>query len=162
MIKNIFITKILLISCFYFNYAQENISVSGGESTSNDGVVSFSIGQVFYNNFENNDGSISEGIQQVYEISVISQIKDKQTNNIEIYAYPNPANDYIIIDIKDYKDEDYSFEICDINGKILFKNVINSTKTKAFIDETISSIYFIKILQNKTEIKTFKILKIEN
>ncbi|NLF43456.1 MAG: T9SS C-terminal target domain-containing protein, partial [Bacteroidales bacterium] len=48
--------------------AQNSINTSGGNASSTDGNMSYSVGQVFYNTSQGTNGSIIEGVQQPYEI----------------------------------------------------------------------------------------------
>lgn len=56
-----------LVVCLLFAtqliFAQQSISVSGGEATGSGGTVSYSIGQVFYNTYTIASGTLEEGVQ---------------------------------------------------------------------------------------------------
>ena len=62
------IVAIILLIVSYNSYSQNDliysINSSGNEISGNNGFVSYSIGQVFYSNFENTSHQINEGIQQ--------------------------------------------------------------------------------------------------
>jgi hypothetical protein len=78
-----------------FCNAQQAISSAGGEASGTGGTVSFTIGQTDYISLNSNSGMISQGIQQPFEIMVVTGIgSDKEiTLECTIY-YPNPATDF--------------------------------------------------------------------
>lgn len=53
-------------------YAQETIAVTGGNASGSGGTTSYSVGQMFYHTNTGTDGSVIEGIQIPYEISVVN------------------------------------------------------------------------------------------
>ncbi|MCB0409870.1 MAG: hypothetical protein KDD29_06595, partial [Flavobacteriales bacterium] len=68
MKKIIFITLQILICSIVF--AQENTVSSGGDALGVGGSASYSVGQVVYTTHTGVNGSIAQGVQQPYEISV--------------------------------------------------------------------------------------------
>jgi putative copper export protein len=51
--------------------AQENINTTGGDATGIEGSASYSIRQIVYQTHTGTNGSVSEGVQQAFEISKI-------------------------------------------------------------------------------------------
>ena len=77
--------------------AQETIPASGGEASGSGGSVSYTIGQLVYSTITGtNDNSIAQGVQQPYEISIVSGIAEADEINLKILAYPNPVTDFLI------------------------------------------------------------------
>ena len=54
--------------------AHASVNATGGNANSANGSVSYSVGQVFYTTAFSTNGSISEGVQQPFEISVLSDL----------------------------------------------------------------------------------------
>jgi len=71
--------------------AQETILASGGDATGNGGTASYSIGQVFYSVHVLTEAYITEGVQQPYEIYILSGMEDGELITLESRAYPIPA-----------------------------------------------------------------------
>ena len=67
---------IVFLFCFCSISAQEAITVAGGEADGIGGSASYSVGQVFYTYNEAGSFSISDGVQQAFEISAITGIED--------------------------------------------------------------------------------------
>jgi hypothetical protein len=68
--------KITLVACLLLvtqlMYSQQTIPTSGGEVTGCGGSSSYSVGQVVYATHTGSNGSISQGVQQSYEIFTLS------------------------------------------------------------------------------------------
>ena len=77
--------------------AQEAIPASGGEASGTGGTTSYSIGQVVYTINTGTNGSVAEGLQQPYEISMVTGIEQAKEINLLFSAYPNPATDLLIL-----------------------------------------------------------------
>lgn len=145
---------VVLLNFTFLLKAQENINASGAEITSNEGSVSYSIGQTFYNTNTGTNGSISEGVQQPYQISVTIGTERK---NINLSAYPNPTTDYLTLEVNNF--ENTSFQLFNTSGKILQNKIITKNHIKIDMRNFITGLYFVRIIQNKQEIKIFKIIK---
>ena len=150
---------IILIFAFSFIQAQETYISTGGNATGTTGNMSYSIGQVFYSTKTGTNGNyINEGVQQPYEITILSNTKFAK--NIKLTAYPNPTTDYLKIDLNNYESNNVTFQLFNINGKILKSGKINNNQvTKINTTKLNSAIYILKINDNNKQIKTFKIIK---
>ncbi len=159
------ILTITITAFFMFLYgfslqAQSTISAGGGDASGAGGTVSGSIGQVFYKtNIDIATGSVAEGVQQPYEISVITEVADAVELLLEVKTYPNPADDFLILNINgDIKTQCVAF-LYDINGIPLIMKEIKENETLIPMAGIIPGIYFLKVTCDNKEIKTFKIIK---
>jgi hypothetical protein len=144
------------ISCLF---AQESTNSSGGNNFGTGGSVSFSIGQVFYQTYDSPTSSIAEGVQQPYEISTHSSVP--QTEGIELIAtaFPNPTLGYLSLNIENFDISNLSWHLFDNNGKSLTSNQISSSETSIDMTQLVPATYYLKVMKNDQEVKTFKILK---
>ncbi len=78
-------------------HTQESIPASGGDVSGSGGSASYSIGQVFYSTHTGADGSVSEGVQQPYEISVVTSVVEAEGIDLVVSAFPNPVTDHLIL-----------------------------------------------------------------
>jgi hypothetical protein len=53
--------------------------------------MSYTVGQVVYNIDRGNEGTVTKGVQQPYDISVISNIDDQFGASADLFVYPNPT-----------------------------------------------------------------------
>jgi hypothetical protein len=140
-------------------HAQSTIPAAGGNAAGAGGTVSYSVGQVVFTTNTGTSGSVSQGVQQPYEISVITSIAEAKEIILFCSVYPNPANDFLTLKIENYDSENLSYRLIDLNG-ILFENKkINADETSINLSSLVPAIYFLKIFDRQKEIKTFKIIK---
>ncbi|MBS7253465.1 T9SS type A sorting domain-containing protein [Flavobacterium branchiicola] len=141
------------------SYAQESIVAAGGKGTGNGGVASYSIGQIADIRLKGSGGSAQQGIQQAYEISTLSNDKFEEISLV-MTAFPNPVVDELNLVVVNNKFEDLSYNLFDINGRILSKaSNISSSETKVSMQGLVQGVYFLSVNNNSKAIKTFKIIK---
>jgi hypothetical protein len=155
---------VTLISICLFSFgsliqAQEAIPASGGNATGTGGTSSYTVGQVDYASYYNTGGKINAGVQQPFEISEITGIKEASGIILECSAFPNPATDFLVIKVENYEVKDLSYRLYDINGNLLENKKIEGNETQILMRKFASGAYFIKVTDNIKEVKTFKIIK---
>ena len=57
--------------------AQESVNAYGGDAKGSGGTVAYSVGQIVYTTHTGATGSVAQGVQQAYEISVVTGIKNE-------------------------------------------------------------------------------------
>ena len=139
--------------------AQNAIPASGGNATGSGGTVSYSIGQVTYQTFEGADGSIAQGVQQPYEISVLTAAENTEDITLEYKVYPNPAHGLIKLTIKPFDDGNIKFWLYDLNGILLQDKKVISEETEISLESLNPAVYFLKVLKDNKEVKIFKVVK---
>jgi len=139
--------------------AQNSISASGGNASGSTGTVSFSVGQVVYTEYTGTNGSVAQGVQQPYEISVVTGIEEASDISLEIVVYPNPATDFIMLKIENYEAKNLRYQLYDLNGSLLRENKIVGNETSIVMSNYMSATYFLKVTDNTKLIKSFKIIK---
>ncbi len=139
--------------------AQESINATGGDVSGGGGSVSYSVGQVVYTTNTGTNGSVAEGVQQPYEISVVTAIKDAKDINLLVSAYPNPTTDYLTLEVNELERSKLSFQLYDLQGKLLRSEKITSNQTCIVMSNLVPATYFVKVIQENRELKTFKIIK---
>lgn len=140
-------------------FAQETVTVSGGVATGGSGSVSFTVGQTLYSTHTGSNGSVAQGVQQPYEISVISGIDSTEGFFLTIIAYPNPTRDLLTLKIENYKSENLFFRVFDLSGKLLEVSKLNDYDTHISMSKYPPAVYLLKIYEKQKEIKVFKIIK---
>jgi hypothetical protein len=159
--KKVVWSTLLMVAGFLTLQAQEVIVAAGGESTGSSGLVSYTIGQVFYSTITDELGSIAEGVQQPFEISVETGI-DKPGINLNISAYPNPATDYLHLEVDasaSINFQSMSYQIFDLNGRLIASETIVNDVTTIVTSALSPATYFVKVLGDNEEVKTFKVIK---
>lgn len=129
--------------------AQETIPASGGDAYGNGGSASYTLGQLAY----------SSGVQQPFEISVIIGVNEANADHIDCFAYPNPVRDYLQLKVSNTRIEKLSYQLYDTDGKLLQNKKIQGNETSISMKDLTPATYFLKVIENRKEIKTFKIIK---
>lgn len=136
--------------------AQVSMNATGGNATGDGGFVSYSIGQMAFSANSGTNGSVTEGVQQPYEISVLSAAE--QAENISLSAYPNPSTDYLYLTASE-EISGLSYQLFDMNGRLLQSEKIVGNQTNIYMQDLVSATYFVKVNQGNKTVKTFKIIK---
>ena len=139
--------------------AQESVNATGGNASGSGGSASYSVGQVVYTTNTGTNGSVAQGVQQAYEISVVSAIEEIKGINLTISAYPNPTTDYLTLSIGEFEISNLSYQLYDMNGKLLQSEKITGNQTSIVMSNLVPATYFVKVIESNREIKTFKIIK---
>jgi len=139
--------------------AQESINATGGNASGSGGSASYSMGQVVYSNITGTNGSVTQGVQQPYEISAVTGIEQSKGIKLSVTAYPNPTTDHLTLDVKDFEFSNLNFQLYDMQGKLLQTEKITSNQTSIAMSNLAPATYFVKVVQGNKEVKTFKIIK---
>jgi hypothetical protein len=139
--------------------AQETIPAAGGNASGSDGSVAFTAGQVFYNTLPGANGTVAQGVQQPYEITGVTGIKNLSGIELKFSVYPNPTKGLINLTVESPDYKNLRVRIYDITGMLLRDEKIESRETQISIEELSSSIYFLRVIKENSEVKVFKIIK---
>ncbi len=139
--------------------AQESVNATGGNASGSGGSASYSVGQVVYTTNTGTNGSVAQGVQQPYEISVETGIEEAKGINLSVSAYPNPTTDYLTLSIGEFEISNLSYQLYDMNGKLLQSEKISGNQTSIVMSNLVPANYFVKVIQGNKEVKTFKIIK---
>jgi hypothetical protein len=151
--------ELFLLFCTTAIQAQETITTSGGNATGGGGTVSYTVGQVAYTTNKGATGIIAQGVQQPYEILVVTGLDEARGISLEISVYPNPTSDFLKLTIESYKLENLSYQLYNINGDVLQNGEIIGKETVIQTGDLLPAAYFLQIRENQKELKTFKIIK---
>ena len=139
--------------------AQVTVTSLGGNAASSSGTASYSVGQLVFNTTSGSTGSVSQGVQQPYEISVVLGLEETIGINLNLNAYPNPTTDFITLKVNNGVSTELSYQIFDINGRILANKEVSGNETNIDLGKFTAATYFLRVFQNKKQVKTFKIIK---
>ncbi len=147
--------------------AQEAIAASGGNASGSSGSVSYTVGQIVYTTSTGTNGSALQGVQQPFEIYVVTAVEKAKGISLNIMAYPNPVIDFLQLKVETNDNISLStltFSLYDISGKLIEIKKVESNETNILMGNLAPSTYFLKVLQTKNgssqqEIKTFRIIK---
>ncbi|MEI6754788.1 MAG: T9SS type A sorting domain-containing protein [Paludibacter sp.] len=157
--KRLNLCSLLLFGfCLNLLYAQQAIPTSGGYASGNGSSVSYSVGQIVYTTNVGANGTISQGVQQPYEISITTGT-DKKDINLFYSVYPNPTIDYLTLKVADLEPLNYAYKLFDRTGRIFKSEKITTVTTSISMDGLMPNTYILKISVKNKEVKSFKIIK---
>lgn len=155
------IKKILFKSFLFFGiqiYAQDAIVSSGGNIIGSNGNISYTIGQVIYTTYIGNNSSMSQGVQQPFEIQTLLGSENFNID-LQLSVYPNPTANWLTLDVKNISRDNLQYQLFDLNGKLIISDAIKTQITRFQLENYPTSIYLLQILENNKKIKTYKIIK---
>ncbi|MBL7889103.1 MAG: T9SS type A sorting domain-containing protein [Bacteroidia bacterium] len=153
-----FFSLIILFFLSHSLFSQQNTVAGGADISGSGGSVSFSIGQIDHQTKTSASGTITEGVQQPYEIMVVTGIVNT-TIQLSINAYPNPVVDQLVLIIDQTDLTKVFYMLTDVTGKLISEKKISASRTEIQFNELPQGIYFIKVVFNNKEVKVFKIIK---
>ena len=151
-------TTLFVLLCSIGLYAQETVPATGGDASGNGGSSSYTVGQVVYTTNTGANGSVAQGVQQPYEISTTVGLEITEIN-LELVAYPNPTNNALTLSIGNYNNEKLTYQLYDMQGKLLDSKQVVNSNTTIEMQELRASTYLLIVLDNNSLIKTFRIVK---
>lgn len=136
-----------------------SVAASGGNASGAGGSVSYSVGQTFYVTAFGTNGSVSQGVQQPYEISVITGIDDIFGIDLNFSVYPNPTSGMLTLKVENDELNDFSYELFDISGRKIRIEKLMDRETRIDMADLNSSTYILRVIKANKEVKSFKIIK---
>ena len=137
---------------------QESVNTSGSDATGSNGTVAYSIGQVVFTTNNSNSGTVSQGVQQAYEIFTVGNKETELT--ISLSVFPNPTADNLILQVDDFGSSSLKFQLYDSKGKLFNMGEVKDKQTQISASSLPPAIYFIDVLdQENKKVQTFKIIK---
>jgi hypothetical protein len=111
-----------------------------------------------YNAFDGNTSSVIEGVQQPFEISVLTGIP-RTDIQLELSTYPNPVIDHLYLSVDNFQDEILKYQLYNIQGTLIQSAQLVDNITSIKMEDMPESTYILKVTTNNKPIKTFKIVK---
>ncbi len=155
--------------CTFTAFTQQSVSTTGGNGAGSGGTVNYTVGQVVYTTNTGSNGSIAHGVQQPYEISVVTQVEEARDLTLQWSAYPNPASDNLKLRLlydenSGLKVENMSYQLYDMYGKLLLNNKLDGEESAISMGNLNAGTYILKVTEmrgklSRRELKTFKIIK---
>jgi hypothetical protein len=137
-------TIILLTLVVYVMNGQESISTMGQDFSTSTGSLSLTLGQLSNETHDISSWSLQEGVHQVYKNSSSFEII-KLDSEYAFGIYPNPFQNYIVIQSETDKLVGSNYCIYDMSGRIILKGEIDSRYFRINTDFMPSASYAINI-----------------
>jgi len=156
---------ILIVSLLCFTgvtFAQSAIVPVGGDAQSNSGSVSYTVGQIAVQTSVNGNGSVSvtEGVQQPYEIQTVG-VDNYPQISLNAVVYPNPTDNIAQLQLNGFEipSDGLRAILYDGNGKQLQTLTITDDLTSFQIGRYATGTYYLELRDGKRVLKTFKVVR---
>ena len=158
--KKVFSTISLILLAVMSLSAQSALVGTGGEAAGSGGSVSYSVGQIAVQSNSEGSTSISEGVQQPYEIQTIG-IDNYPGITLNAVVYPNPTQGTVILSIDSFDSfSDTVFaRLYDGNGKQIREIRIADHQTEIGMESLATGTYYLNLFSGKQMLKSFKVVK---
>tara|TARA_Y100000589_G_scaffold10880_1_gene8994 strand:+ start:864 stop:1418 length:555 start_codon:yes stop_codon:yes gene_type:complete len=123
--------------------------------------ITFSVGELILISTNSDEGSLSSGFFNGL-MATTSIIPIEQATDFTAKIYPNPVFDLVTISVENKYSDIFSFEISDIQGKIVSKKKSGGYENLFSFDMSIypKGTYFLKIRNNhNTDLASYKLIK---
>ena len=84
---------------------------------------------------------------------------DYSNINLVCAAFPNPASDFLTLEVENYDYDNLSYKLFNASGKLLESKKVTGNKTTISIAKLFPALYFLKVIDKQKDIRTFKIIK---
>ena len=140
------------------NNLHYSLNSSGQTSSTQNGTISFSYGQVFYNSYTTKKSKISEGIQQTNQNSITNTPAMPAPEVVSIKVSPNPMTSFVTVNIPELEDN-LSYQFYSLKGNLIESGSLVSTKTEISAVGLENALYLLKVSRNGKTLKTFRLIK---
>jgi len=154
--KRILTTGMFFLLTILSVQAQESPVSTGGNASGSGGSVSYSVGQVMYLTKVGVNGSVSDGVQQPFEISTIVGINETSIN-LTLSVYPNPTTQFLHLTLAEFSG--VSYQLFSLDGQQIELSEVNQYDTIIKMGNLPSAAYVLHVMKNNQLVKTYKIIK---
>jgi hypothetical protein len=137
-------------------YSQSNTVSAGGDAEGDNGSISYSIGQVVYTSAQGSNGNVNQGVQQPYDVGVVTGIEEA---GINLSVFPNPTSGLLTLTVADEDASLLSYQLFDASGRLVdSKNKLNSTNTISLYGYA-TGVYTLSVSRENKQVKSFRLVR---
>lgn len=154
---------LFFVGAFFFVQqlkAQQATLSSGGNGSGTGGSFAYSVGQTVYTAQSNSAITLSKGVQQGFELFLITGLEDEDRFGLAATVFPNPTSNYLTVEIKNYS-PDTAMEIFlfDAKGQQMHRQQVVDVQTQLEMEHLSSALYILKVIQGNKLVKVVKVIK---
>ncbi|HNY02012.1 MAG TPA: T9SS type A sorting domain-containing protein [Bacteroidales bacterium] len=138
--------------------SQVAVLSSAGDAWGSGGTSSFSVGQTAFSLVTGNSGTVTEGVQQPYEILFMDGIGDPGFK-LDSRVYPNPAVTRVILSVDQADVTRYRYEMRDAVGVLLEQSALTAKETAIPVAGLPAGTYLLTVLERNRNLATWKVIK---
>jgi hypothetical protein len=139
--------------------AQQQLVPAGGNAAGSTGTISYTLGQPLLMQVSGQGVSLTGGVQQPFEISVVSGLKDPRFEQMALTVFPNPVQQKLVLSYHEVIAGTLSYSLYNLQGELIVNGKVQQSNTEIIVDHLPSSTYLLRITEGNREVKTFRIIK---
>jgi len=159
MTPNCLLLLLASILCSFTGFTQTSINISGQEASGAGGTASISIGQTFFQYQSDGAINLTEGVQQVYEITSVGTETYGSSSNVQIKVFPNPTQHMLFVEVDLSDVVSLKWVLSDLKGVLLKSGVLSGDSREIMVHDLPAGTYFLMITDTLSFQNTFKIVK---
>lgn len=136
--------------------AQSGMVAAGGVADGDAGSATFSIGQIDYGFQQSSTFSVSEGLQQSFEIIPLASA---QPQHVRMTLYPNPTTSGVRLYLPSGTAGGYSYEVFNGGGQRVGQGKFAVSDGVIPLQAFTPGVYLLRIVLSDGREQTFKIIK---
>ena len=108
----------------------------------------------------NSTTSLSKGVQQGFELFLITGIEEEDRFGLAAMVFPNPTSNYLTIEIKNYNPTmALELFLFDAKGQQVHRQRVVDVQTQIAVEHLASALYMLKLVQGDKLVKAVKVIK---
>ncbi len=139
--------------------AQETILVTSQTATGTGGESTYSVGQVAFSTVESAAGTVTQGVQQPYEILFMTGLEESPDILLSCEVFPNPATAEVRLKIEREELSSLRFQLRNNHGSLISEQAIAEKTTLIPLNELSAGTYLLTLFDGNTNLKTWKVIK---
>ena len=159
--QKILFTIVFIVSIVGRSQAQNAIVPTGGEASSNAGSVSYTIGQLAVQSVVNGSATLTEGVQQPFEIQTIG-VDNYPDIVLDAKVFPNPTDNRLTLKINNvetFHETSLQVTLFTTLGQPIHTMDVAGEHTDIDMTALSAGTYYLRITDGQTTLKTFKVAK---
>jgi hypothetical protein len=153
--------KILLFwlfsSCSFYAISQTAIVPAGGDLNRQEGSISVSIGQIFYEPIGQSMIDLLPGVQQTHLQKVNTMVQ--MGSDIQMSVYPNPVEEFLNVEIEAAGGHNMTYQLFHINGQLQLEGMLEGRSMSIPVHQLLPGLYVLQVFIHPSEKFTFQIVK---
>ncbi len=141
---------VLVLFHSFSSVGQQTLASSGGNFIGSKAQMSFTVGEVFYEN----KGNSKDGLQQGFVVNRVAIF-----SSLHLSVYPNPTADFLYFKVEDQNYENLHYRIIDFTGVLLASGEIQAD-SRISLQHIPSQTLFLQCYRNAYEQVIYKIIKL--
>ena len=142
--------------------AQSGLVTTGGDIQGLNGSVSYTVGQVAVQSIEASAASLTEGVQQPYEIQTVG-VDNYPVITLDAAVYPNPTADRLVLSVENFVETygrtSLQAVLYNTNGQRVQTVGVTGAQTAIDMSVLAAGTYLLRVTAGQQTLKTFKVVK---